>query len=400
MSGLKEELISRISAEPEKMISFRDYMDLCLYHPRDGYYMQERNKIGKQGDYYTSSSVHPVFAETLAHFVYKICQTWGTGISFCEMGAGTGLFAGQFLDALQDIDEEAYQSARYIIIEKSPYHQKEQLKHLTEHTAQVIWAEEPVGNAAGDNTGGKHKVENPLSSFAGILFSNELVDAFPVHMVEKKDGTLWEICVGYDEVHDRFVEHRRPVENELIVAYLEDQGFSLAEGWRMEIPLDALIWVEEVSDWFQEGLWLTFDYGLRRDQWEAPSYRQGTLRCFYRHQVDDNPYEHPGQKDITAHVHFEGLSQTAQRLGWKQVGLFPQVEFLLMAGILDRLEEHQETDPFHSKAKKNRAIRQLISPEGISGAFQVLTLAKSVPDKVLDLFQPFSFGLQMIKKGY
>ncbi|GGK15129.1 SAM-dependent methyltransferase [Caldalkalibacillus thermarum] len=399
MPSLKQELISRISADPGQMISFRDFMDLCLYHPKDGYYMQSRDKIGKQGDYYTSSSVHPVFAETIAHFVRKICVAWEKRITFCEMGAGTGRFARQFLDALHEIDSEAYHQTRYLIIEKSPYHLRQQQHLLAKHISQVTWAGQPGEKAAGDNMAVKNRVENSLSSFEGILFSNELVDAFPVYVVEKRKGVLYEIGVGYDDRHDRFVEKCRPLANEHILTYLEEFGLQLLEGQRLEVHLDALEWVRKVSAWFKAGLWFTVDYGFCTKELESPVYKRGTLRCFYQHQVDSDPYEQPGQKDITAHVPFDVLSQTAEKMGWGQVGLYPQTEFLLMAGIMDRLEEHRETDPFHPVAKKNRAIHHLISPQGISGALQVLTLAKEVPDKVLNLFQPFSFA-KYLKKGY
>lgn len=337
--------------------------------------MNEKQKIGKDGDFYTSSSVHSVFAETLAHFVAKVCLVWNKQLQFCEMGAGDGRFAQAFMDTIRAKHGSLYAHMTYVIMEKSPYHCRLQESRLHEHVDHVNWIDEREGH------------------FEGILFSNELVDAFPVHVIERQEGQLLEVGVTWQEELDQLSEILYPLEDERILSYLEKHQFDLHEGQRMEIPLEAEQWVADVAEWMSSGLWITLDYGYTHQQLMLPHHRRGSLLCYHHHRVDDNPLQQPGQKDMTAHVHFDSLCTEAERLGWETIGLTPQTDFLLMAGMVDLLQEHAGGDPFKNESiKKNRAIRQLMMPDGISGAFQALILAKGLPDAMSDLFQPFSFS--------
>lgn len=367
----KEEIRSR----PEKRVSFYEYMAACLYHPTWGYYMQARKKIGKEGDFYTSSSVHSVFAETMMEVAMEISRQNKLPLCFYEMGAGTGLFAKQFLDALKEKYPTDYEQAKYILIEKSMIHQKEQQALLHEHKSKVYWLDSLSEQAATDQTLTRRELENNR----GIFFSNELVDAFPVYLVEKRDGTLMEVGVTWNEIEGNLQETVYPLEREEVFNYLERLGIPLQEGQRLEVPVDALSWVEEVNGFLSEGVWLTIDYGYTNAELTLPQYRRGSLRCYDHHQMDDNPYLKPGKKDITYHIHFDVIRDRAVELGWENLGLYRQSDFLLRSGILNMLEEHQSSNPFDQGAlKKNRAIRQFISPEGMSSSFHVLVLAKGI----------------------
>lgn len=362
-------------------ISFYEYMNDCLYHPRFGYYMNQKQKIGKQGDFYTSSSVHSIFAETIADTIVNIFQETERTIEFCEMGAGTGLFAKQFLDYLKDKYPQAYAKACYTLIEKSPYHQKEQRSLLNEHEAQIKW----VSDISEENR------------FSGVFFSNELVDAFPVHIVEKHNGEIVEVGVSYSELG--LIERFKPLRNQEIIDYLKRNCFELKEGQRMEVPLDAVEWVNQVSQWMQEGIWLTIDYGYTNQELMYPQYRRGSLLCYEQHQVDENPLLKPGRKDMTYHVHFDVLAEESHVRGWSKLGYFNQSDFLLRAGIVEKLQENSGGDPFRSNSiRVNRAIRELISPEGMSRSFHVLALAKgSFEKKSYRFLEPFSFANKVPK---
>lgn len=371
-AAMKNYLKKLIDSRPEQYITFAEYMETCLYAPEYGYYMKAKQKIGKQGDFYTSSTVHPVFAETIALFIEKVTQKWSApdSINFIEMGAGTGLFATQLLDALRTHNRQLYESITYIILEKSPYHIQLQEEQLEPHSQRVQWVSQIS--------------ELPST---GVVFANELFDAFPVHLVQKRNGTLFEKVVRYDEMSDSLKEDVVHCTNTHISDYLHEHKIVLTDGQALEIPLAAQAWMKKTVQHINEGLFMTFDYGYTNEELQLPQHRQGSLLCYHNHQVDDRYYEKPGEKDITYHVHFDALRNNALENGWKLEGLFPQTEFLMMCGILNLLEEHQATDPFqNSVAKKNRAIRQLISPEGISGAFKVLMLTK-LPVHVSDLFK-------------
>lgn len=354
-------LRDKILGRTEKYISFYEYMKDCLYHPDLGYYMNAKQKIGKQGDFYTSSSVHPIFAETITDVVVDIFQQKGEEIRFCEMGAGTGNFAKQFLDYLQKEYPTAYKKANYILIEKSIYHQKQQRARLQDHLQHVQWIDDL----------------SQKNSFSGVFFSNELVDAFPVYLVEKHKGELVEVAVGWSEIKECLVEVYHPLENKEVSSYLVQHHFVLKEGQRMEIPLEAVTWTQQVSNWMQEGIWLTIDYGYTNEELMSPQHRRGSLLCYEQHQVDENLLAKPGDKDMTYHIHFDVLASGADILGWTKLGYYTQHDFLLRAGILNKLEENAGGDPFKNEAiRKNRAIRQFISPEGISRSFHVLALGK------------------------
>lgn len=370
-----EYLKAKISQKQEMYISFYEYMNDCLYHPNFGYYMNQKQKIGKQGDFYTSSSVHSVFAETIVDVVVNIFQETERSIEFCEMGAGTGLFAKQFLDYLKAKYPTEYAKACYTLIEKSPYHQDEQRGLLKEHEAQIKWASEALEE----------------DRFSGVFFSNELVDAFPVHMVEKRNGEISEVGVGWSEAG--LIEVFKPLENQEIMDYLKQNEFVLVEGQRMEVPLDAVKWVKEMAQWIKEGIWLIIDYGYTNEELMYPQHRGGSLLCYDQHQVDDNPLLKPGTKDMTYHIHFDVLAEVSQKSGWSKLGYYNQSDFLLRAGIVDKLQENSGGDPFRDGGiRLNRAIRELISPEGISRSFHVLALAKgSFIKKNYRFMESFSF---------
>lgn len=365
-----EYLRKKITHSPTRSISFYEYMNECLYHPELGYYMNAREKIGKQGDFYTTSYIHSVFAEVFVDVAVTIFKQLNEPFTFCEMGAGTGLFSKQFLDALQRNYPEIYQGSTYLIIEKSLYHRQKQLDLLSPHRDKVIWLEdlEHTGELGQEITYPKYK---------GILFSNELVDAFPVHLIEKKNGLLFEVGVTWNEKEYKLSEILHPLTNSEVQAYVEKEQLVLSDGQRLEIPLAAQEWVSGVANWMEEGIWLTIDYGYSHQELMSPLHRKGSLRCYRDHKWDENLLDQPGEKDITYHIHFDALCSKAEQLGWTKLGLARQDEFLLNAGILQFIEEHSGGDPFHHPViKKNRAIHSLIAPDGISRAFQVLTLGK------------------------
>lgn len=372
---LETVITQQIRSHPDQRINFSEYMQQCLYHPQWGYYMQPGVKIGKEGDYYTSSSVHPIFAEIVATFVAKLSSVRKMPVQFCEMGAGNGSFARSFLRCLLE-NSITKQGLEYIILEKSPelkHQQESELQELAEYVKWIASLEE-------------------LNEFTGVFFSNELVDAFPVHVIERQEEGLFEIMVALGEENGTFIEANEPLQNKLVIDYVGKHNLQLSNGQRIEVPVAAEQWVEEVANQVSAGIWLTIDYGLIDEQFHWPQYRQGTLRCFAKHQLDDQPLVSPGQKDITAHVHFDALARTAQGQQWEKAGLYSQTEFLLMAGIVDHLQEHASPNPFDEAARRNRAIRELITPGGMSDSFQVLVLTKKVDGDVIEpLFKPFSY---------
>lgn len=368
--GLTEIIRQKIESSPQFSITFAEYMELCLYHPEYGYYMKPTVKIGKQGDFYTSSSVHPIFAETFVDIALEISNSMHQPITLLEIGAGTGAFALHFLNALQAKYAEYYKTCRYMILERSPEHIIQQKAILQEHLEQIQWVA---------------KLQE-CEGFNGMVLTNELFDAFPVHLVQQEQGNLEEINVSWCQQTNAFIE-RVGEPSEQVMKYVERYQLHLAEGQRMEIPYEASLWMQEALKLLGDAVWFIIDYGYTAEELAYPQYRRGSLLCYYKHQADELPLEKPGSKDITYHVHFDSLAQDAMEAGWLNKGLFAQHHFLLQAGILNQLTEHQGGDPFLDEGiKRNRAIRHFISPEGISGSFKVLVLSKGVNSEASDNF--------------
>jgi SAM-dependent MidA family methyltransferase len=351
-----------------------------LYHPEYGYYQRRQPKIGKQGDYYTSSSVHPVFAAVFADVYAEICERHGGCLPWIEIGAGTGQFAADFLAAVRQQCPELYRQNCYLIVEKSEYHRQLQFERLEEHQHCVTWL---------DNL-------TEWSSETAVIYSNELLDAFPVHIVERRGDQLYEVSVSWSNEADGLVEKLSPLTNGDVQHYIQQQQIVLRNGQRLEIPIDHPQWVAEVAEAVKQGVWITIDYGYTHEELRQPKFRDGTLLCYDQHRVDDQPLLKPGEKDITFHIHFDTISAEARRYGWETVGLFRQNDFLLQAGILSKLEEHDGSgDPFRDPVrKKNRAVMQLISSEGLSQVFHVLLMVKgesALPDSY-SFTKPFSYA--------
>lgn len=376
--NLTDRLRQKIQSSPEKYMTFAEYMEHCLYHPEYGYYMKPSLKIGKQGDFYTSSSVHPVFAEMFVEMAVEASKAVQQPITILEIGAGTGAFAAQFLSALQAKYTEEYEKCEYKVLEISLEHIKQQKSSLAAHGGLVQWLTDL----------------KQCQNFKGIVITNELFDAFPVHLVQERNGQIEEIAVTWSDEKQGFVEqYIAPTEQ--VLAYIQEYRLDLHKDQRIEIPCAAAAWMREFAPLIRDGLWYIIDYGYTHQELGYPQHRQGSLICYYKHQMDELPLENPGAKDITYHIHFDSLADDASKAGWVKEGLFPQHQFLLQAGILKQLTDHAGGDPFRQEEiRKNRAIRHFISPEGISGSFKVLVLTKgSYADQshTFSFVQPFSF---------
>ena len=345
-------------------ITFAEFMEQCLYHPEFGYYTSPRNRIGKEGDFFTSSSVHFLFGRLIARQLEQMWQLLGRGeFTVAEQGAGEGHLCLDILDALAEEFPEFYQTVNYRIAEISPDDQMRQASQLQRHVdaGRVTWC----------------RLED-LQGMQGCFLSNELIDAFPVHRLDKQDGELQEIYVVNSE--KGFVEDVRPLNNPAVEAYFKLIGTMLLEGNRAEINLQALSWMETVSKLLHRGFVLTIDYGYPAEELFAPFRRNGTLLCYHKHQTNDNPYQRVGCQDITAHVDFTALQKIGERHGLASLYFGEQYRFLMGLGFLEALVALQmrEADPQKAQALR-LTLKNLVMPEGGMGdSFKVLVQGKGV----------------------
>jgi SAM-dependent MidA family methyltransferase len=232
-----------------------------------------------------------------------------------EYGAGTGALCKDILNYLQP-NQEFYKKLRYCIIEKSASMREKEKTILNE---KVEW----IGSLS------------ELVNFTGCVLSNELLDNFSVHKVIMKDG-LKEVFLDYN---GQFTEVLRPASSELI-NYLHQLNISLPENYSTEINLEAIDWLNEIALNLKKGFVLTIDYGYL--SFELENKKNGTLICYNKHQVNDNPYAFVGEQDITAHVNFSALQKWGEIKGLLSCGYTNQAHFLRGLGLTNHLREIEQ----------------------------------------------------------
>jgi SAM-dependent MidA family methyltransferase len=348
-------LIERLKREGP--MTFRDFMQTALYDPELGYYNTERLKIGAQGDYYTSSNVHPAFGAVLAR---AFAEWWGAGsvepLTIVEMGPGTGQLAYDVLSAMRYERPAIFDRLICVLVEASPAMRKRQRDKLTAFEDHIRWCElEQIERA-------------PVH---GIVFSNEFVDALPVHRARYMSGSLEEQYVAaIDAAHLGFV-WREPSTKRLS-EYVERIGITLGQGQIVEINLDAIDWLARMTNTLAHGLLVTIDYGDTSQQLWTPDRRSGTLRSFYRHRLIDSPLERLGEQDITASVNFTALIEYGRDFGFELVSCERQTAFLTRLGLIERIANQHSPSDSLDDLKERLAVKNLFVPGGVSDSFRVL----------------------------
>ncbi len=368
-----EEIIRR-RIEEKDGIPFSEFMELCLYHPEEGYYMAPGSRIGKSGDFFTSSSVHSLFGRLISRQLRQMWEILGGGLfTIAEQGAGEGHLALDILEGAAAEAPEFYRNLRYRIVEVSPEGRKRQAEVLGGHGNRVDWCE-----------------LDDLEGLEGCLLSNELVDAFPVHLIENRGGELREVFVI--SRGEGFAEELRSPSTSEIPAYFERLGISPAEGNRAEVNLKAVRWMRQIGGVLRRGFVMTIDYGYSARDLFAPFRREGTLMCYYRHIAGENPYQRIGRQDITAHIDFTTLEKVGEKERLNPLYFGEQYRFLLGLGFLETLMEMQERETDENRARDLRlTLKNLIVPEGGMGEiFKVLIQGKAVGHPELLCGRPIS----------
>ena len=362
---LKEILTQRIARQGR--ITFADFMAACLYEPGVGYYTSPGRKVGAEGDFYTSISVHAAFGRVIAREIAQMWRCMGSPATFTlvECGAGNGRLACDIMDYLAERETTLYGGLRLVLVEKEPSLESAQREMLAAHAERITWLS-PDEFGSGRFT------------FSGCLYSNELIDALPVHRVLMTADGLQEIYVTITE--GEFHEETGPLSTAAIQEYLDRIAIELHPGQQAEVNLAAPAWLASASRTLEKGFILTIDYGFSAVELFAPHRKQGTLLCYYRHQTEENPYIRLGQQDITAHVDFSTLMTYGEELGLHAQWFGEQYRFLLAAGIVEEIEEVERSNATEEhKLKLRLALKKLIMPEGGMGdTFRVLIQSKDV----------------------
>jgi SAM-dependent MidA family methyltransferase len=308
-------------------VSFAWFMQQALYHPEHGYYSSGRCAIGRKGDYFTNVSIGPLFGQLMGAQFAEIWEQLGKINDFVivEQGAHDGQFACDVLQASHQRTPEFFEALRYRIVEPFPILRERQSQMLEPFRDKVEW-------------------RNSFEPFSGIHFSNELLDAMPVHLIS--GGVEKLVALQGDSFV--FVDH--PVSN---------TKFNQA----------ALDWIDDVAAKLQRGYVIAIDYGHLRDEF------QGGVQIRAQHRHLDSPFEEIGQADITMHVDWTSIARRAEANGLRVTGFADQHHFL--TGVISEFWDSGQL-PLLDSPKAKRAVQTLLHPEMLGRAFQVLALAKNV----------------------
>ncbi len=330
------------------MQTFRDYMDSALYDPERGYYSRRT----PTEDFYTAPELHPAFAGVVAREIKRRLDALAeAGVpgpySITEMGSGSGRLAEDVIKALRGLSPRWADTVRYVLVERS----------RTALLDSVLALSKSV------NAVGYSRLEEVLPS-AGVFLSNELVDAFPVHLLEKRGGSIYEVYVeesGRALLSDLSTDELKP--------YAAMIAPALSEGERHSVNLEALRWLRTVSDKLRAGFLMTIDYGRRMGGSLNPP------RTFFKHTTDFRLTEGKGFKDITASVDFDPLIAEGQKLGFEVDSYETLGRFLVEGGIGDWLPQGDSVAAIRARGQ----VKTLFHPDGMGEIFKVLIQKRGLP---------------------
>ena len=419
-------------------ILFSRYMELCLYDPELGYYSRDVERFGKAGDFYTSSDVHAVFGRLLARQFEEIWRVLGSPerIEVLELGPGRGLFARDVLDWSEKKFPEFFQALHYSLVERSAALRERLQTTLSRHfesgKASLLQRLKPpgcpglIGTAKAVPSHDDPTVQMRLSERSGkgttsilpqrigegttpavpqpiregttleacpersrrvpqgsdlqralapdapiIIFANEFFDALPVEVLSPKGELRIAIRDG------RLIETWAPASSEEL-EFLDRYSVHPENEERVEVPLQMQSNMSEIAAALKHGIIIVIDYGYTREEQLAGRHR-GTVTAFRQHSVSANPYEAPGEQDITAHVNFTALAAAAEQNGMQVQALLTQSQFLMGIG-----EQNQFADAFEDcrlaqdRAKVALQLKHLVTPAGMGESFHVLVASKGI----------------------
>lgn len=364
-SQLTERLRERIRRDGP--ITFCDWMEAALYDPADGYYCRAgQNRWGREGDYRTSPERSPLFAATFARYFARLYDDLGrpSRWTIVEVGAGDGHFAGGMLQSLQHSFPQVFSATSYVIDEVSA-----NTRTLARDRLQLF----------SDRVEFK-KLED-VEIDRGVVFSNELLDAFPVHRVTKRDGRLqaFYVGIGEDEEFEWTLGEPHSDYRQRLLDYLEEFDVQLGEGQVVEVSFEIEDWLRRVAARMRAGFVVTVDYGADAgDLYSTVAGTDGTLRGFHRHRFVDELLARPGEQDLTTTVNWSFVKSCGARLGFEVVEFERQDKFLLAAGILEQLAvEARKCEGDVERLRLSTAAREMILPDGMAAHFQVLVQKKT-----------------------
>lgn len=356
--------IAKIIVKNKSPISFKRFMQEALYAPNLGYYTANKLKLGSSGDFLTAPMSSSLFGQTFALQFADILPKLGSDPVIIEFGAGTGKFA---LDCLQKLRSLNALPHAYYIIEVSPDLKREQqnvLKQLGEYYHHINWLD-----------------KLPEEKLNAIVFANEVIDAMPVELITIKDKTAKRMMVDYQQ--DQFIWRDEGITDLLLIAAINRlplENLLSINDYQTEINLWIEPWLTSIHSVLNRGVVFICDYGYQRDLYYSNMRTKGTLQCYFKHHVHDNPLIYTGVQDITAHVDFTTVAECAERLDFMLDGFATQGSFLSQAGIMSAYEKMQSNVNVKETVILNQELKLLTLSTELAENFKVMSLSYHYDD--------------------
>jgi SAM-dependent MidA family methyltransferase len=358
-----EKLTQRIKQQLNRQghLSFAQFMQMALYTPGLGYYANSLPKIGAQGDFITAPEVSPLFSQCIARQAAQVLKTLEHP-NLVEFGAGRGTMAKNIL---LELNAQEQPIEHYYILELSAdlrLVQQETLQALPAHLFEkVIWLD-----------------SLPETPIEGVFVANEVLDAMPIERLKLEPHQTSQAMVVFNETKQQFEWDYLPITDHLLQRFsngiLHFIGDPSPDGYETEINLNIRPWLKSVFEAMEKGLLLLIDYGYTRREYYQPARVMGTLRCHYQHLAHNNPFFYPGLQDITAHVDFTAVAESAFDVGFKIAGFSTQAHFLMSSGLLEL--SATSTDDITESLKIAQQIKTLTLPDEMGETFKVIALTK------------------------
>ena len=335
-------------------IPFSRFMELALYAPGLGYYTAGSKKLGAEGDFITAPELSALFGRTVARQLIEIMQASAPHI--LELGAGSGKLALDILGEMERLDTlpESYSilevSADLRERQQSLLHKK--LPHLAD---RVQW------------------LDALPKSISGAVIGNEVLDAFPVHLLYWAGRRILERGVSSENSH--FKWHDRVLDTPALLDIAHK--LKVPDDYLSEVSLTTRGLVASLCERLHKGAIIFIDYGFGAAEYYHPQRSRGTLMCHYRHHSHDDPFYLPGLQDITAHVDFTAVAEAAIDHGAQFLGYTSQAHFLINNRLTDFLGEVSPED-VKAYAPLSAQVQKLTSPAEMGELFKVIAVGKGV----------------------
>lgn len=334
-------------------------MERALYHPEHGYYGPGPRRLGRAGDFFTAVSVGPLYGRLLARLAEQTWQEAGCPEDFMliEQGAHDGQLAADVLAGLETDAHSLAERVRFCIVEPNPRHEAAQRERLGDDR-RVTWVGRP----------------SQLPALPALFVCNELPDALPVNLVRWSCGEWRELFVEADAADGlRFAEGA--LSSTALEAEVARLPRDLQEGFTTEVNLAALEWLRRLAHAPFHGTVFIADYGLDAGELLAPERAQGTLRRYFRHQMDVRVLEDLGACDLTAHVNFTRLIAEAEAGGMSLRAYEHQGRFLAKLA-LPLIQSLDGRLPDAGTQALLRQYQSLTHPGFMGRSFRVVMLEK------------------------